>query len=242
MATLSLAGFGGMTGQMVRSVATRGRIIAMLAVAAIGLLVGVLIDRAEEVTDLERVEFLSGFGLLIFVPLVCVVMATATLGNLVEEKTLVYFWLRPVGRWQIAAAAWIASLVVLLPVVLIPMGVYGVVLGSDANDVIGLLVASTLGVLCYSSVFTFLGLLTKRALLWGLVYIVLWEGLIGGWSRSAGWVAIRTHTMSALSRIADAGDLIDRPTSTATLVAIAVGVVVVTLGLTSVRLNRMDVA
>ena len=235
-----MRGFTGMIGRMVSSVTTRGRVLAMLAVGAIGIVIGVFLDRAETISANGRVDVLADFGLTVFVPLVVVVFATATIGNLVEEKTLVYFWLRPVGRWQIALAGFVSSLLVLLPLVLIPMGILGAIVG-DSNDLTGLLVASAVGVFAYGSIFTFLGLLTQRALVWGLVYVLVREGFVAGLSRTAGWLAIRTHTTSVLARISESLELIDRPTEQTTAILITGAIVVVAFMLTTFRLSRMTV-
>jgi ABC-2 type transport system permease protein len=235
-----MSGFFGMVRRMVRSITTRGRVFAMLAVGGIGVAIGVFLDRADGVGAEARVAYLSAFGLTVFVPLVVLVVATATLGNLVEEKTLVYFWLRPVGRWQIALAGFVASMLVLLPLVLVPMGVLGAIVG-DSNDLTGLLVASAVGVLGYGSIFTMLGLITQRALVWGLVYVLVWEGFVAGLSRTAGWLALRTHTTSILARISETPDLIDRPTEQSTVFIITAGIVAVAFMLTTLRLARMNV-
>lgn len=234
-----MAAFLGMTTRMIRAVATPGRVIAMAAVGLIGIIIGVVVQRSDPGSDFG-VDFLSSFGLLIYVPLVVLVISTATLGTLVEEKTLVYFWLRPIGRWQIAAAALVAGLVVLIPLILIPMGVLGAVVG-DGGDVMGILVASVVGIAGYASVFTFLGLMTQRALAWGLGYILVWEGFVAGLSRSAGWLALRTYTTSTLGRITESLQPIADPASSMTVVLVTLGLVVAGLGLTTWRLNAADV-
>lgn len=234
-----MAAFLGMTTRMIRAVATPGRVIAMAAVGLIGIIIGIVVQRSDPGSDFG-VDFLSSFGLLIYVPLVVLVISTATLGTLVEEKTLVYFWLRPIGRWQVAAAALVAGLVVLLPLILIPMGVLGAVVG-DGSDVTGILIASLVGIAGYASVFTFLGLMTQRALAWGLGYILVWEGFVAGLSRSAGWLALRTYTTSTLGRITDSLQPIADPASSVTVGLVTVGLVVTGLGLTTWRLNAADV-
>ncbi len=235
-----MRGFLGMMGRMVRSVSTKGRVLAMLAVGAVGIVIGIFLDRADEITAEGRVDFLSNFGLTVFVPVVVVVFATATIGNLIEEKTLVYFWMRPVGRWQIALAGFLSSMLVLLPLVLVPMGILAAIVG-DSNDLTGLLLASAVGVFAYGSIFTFLGLLTPRALVWGLAYVLVWEGFVAGLSRTAGWLAIRTHTTSVLARVSESLELIDRPTEQTTVFLITGAVVAAAFLLTTLRLTRMTV-
>lgn len=234
-----MAAFVGMTTRMIRSIASPGRIAAMAAVGIIGIIIGVVVERSDPGPNFG-VDFLSNFGLLIYVPLVALVISTATLGTLVEEKTLVYFWLRPIGRWQIAAAAFLAGLVVLLPLILIPMGVLGAVVG-DSSDVSGIVTASLVGIAGYGSVFTFLGLMTQRALAWGLGYILVWEGFVAGLSRSAGWLALRTYTTSTLGRITDSLAPIAEPAAMTTVALVTIGLLVAGLGLTTWRLTVADV-
>ncbi len=234
-----MSAFLGMTKRMLRSIASPGRVIAMSAVGLIGIIIGIVVERSDPGPEFA-IDFLSRFGLLIYVPLVVLVISTATLGTLVEEKTLVYFWMRPIGRWQIAAAAFLAGLVVLLPLILIPMGVLAAVVG-DSTDVSGMLVASLVGIAGYTSVFTFLGLVTQRALAWGLGYILVWEGFVAGLSRSAGWLALRTYTTSALSRITDSVGPIPDPAAATTVAVVTLGLVLAGLLLTTWRLNAADV-
>ncbi len=230
-----------MTKLMIGSVATRGRLIAMGLLGLLGVVIAIAVNTADDVEDSIAAELLSSFGLTLFVPIVVLVVASATLGTLVEDDTLVYLWLRPIGRWQVVAAALLGSLVVLVPLVLIPLLAMAAILG-DGGDLAGITVASIVGVIGYGSVFTLLGLLTQRALAWGLIYILVWEGFIAGLSRTAGWFAIRTYTRSALAQVSDVIDLIDDPVATATAVIVAVAIAGVTFALTTGRLRTMNVA
>lgn len=227
-----------MVKRMIPAVATKGRLVAMSLVALFGIAISVLL-RANDVTADDNAIFVAVFGFTIFVPLVSLVVATATLGSLIEDQTLVYFWLRPFGRWKIAAAAIVAGLVVLVPLVLIPMAILGAIAGGDALS--GALVGAVVGMLAYLFVFTMAGLFTQRALAWGLLYVLVWEGIIAGFSRGAGRLAIRSYANSAMSRVTDL-DLVSDPSSTGAIVAMSVGVAVLCFVVTVRRLNAMTVA
>lgn len=226
--------------RMIRSVATRGRLISMGAVGVIGVVIGIIVDRSDPGSDFVPAELLSGFGLWVYVPLVVLVITTATLGTLIEEQTLVYFWLRPIGRWKVALAAFLSGAAVALPLVLAPMIALAAIVG-DSDDVRGIAVASIVGLVGYGSVFTMLGLFTKRALAWGLIYIVLWEGFVAGLSRGAGWLALRTYATSTLSRVADVPELLDRPVSASTTSIVTAAIAVGCFAITTFRLRTMDV-
>ena len=111
---------------------------------------------------------------------------------------------------------------------------------GDGADTLGAVVAGVVGVVAYGSLFTMLGLFTQRALLWGLAYILVWEGFVAGLSRTAGWLAIRTYTSSALAQLADS-PVIDSPARTSTAVIVALAVAAVCFTITTWRLNHMDV-
>ena len=227
-----------MTQRMIPAVATRGRLLSMAAVGIFGIAVGIILQRSDTSLD-DMNEYIAGFGFAIFVPLVALVIATATLGTLIEEKTLVYFWLRPIGRWKISAAAMLAGLIVLVPLILVPMGVIGAVAG-EAPSIIGALAGAGVGLVAYLSVFTMLGLFTQRALIWGLVYVLVWEGLVAGFSQGARRLAIRTYARGAMSRISDTEVISDPPTS-AVIIIVTVAVALVCFAVTTWRLNSMTV-
>lgn len=225
---------------LIRSVATRGRLIAMGVLGLIGILIGVIIRRSDVSDEFVPAELISNFGLNLLVPVVALVVASATLGNLIENRTMVYLWLRPIARWRIVASAVLAGLAVVTPLVVVPLAALAAVVG-DSADITGAIVASLLGAVGYVAVFTGLGLVTQRALAFGLVYILVWEGFIAGLSRSAARFALSTYTSSALSQISDAAELIDQPYAVSTTVIVMVCVLLVSGGLTSWRLATQDV-
>lgn len=225
---------------LIRTVATRGRMIAMGALGLIGVAIGVMIRRSDIPADFVPAEMIADFGLTLLVPVVALVVASATLGNLVENRTLVYLWLRPLASWQIVVSALIAGLVIVLPLLVFPLAALAAIVG-DSADVGATVVAAILGSIGYVSVFTLLGLLSQRALAFGLVYILIWEGFVAGLSRTAGQYALRTYTSSALAQISDATELIDRPYQVATTVLVMIGVSIAACGITSWRLSTQDV-
>lgn len=226
--------------RMIRSVATRGRLAAMSAVGLVGVVIGFAVDRSDPGPDFIPAELLSDFGLILYVPLVVLVVSSATLGTLIEEKTLVYLWLRPVGRSRIVLAAFLSGIVVSTPLILVPMVALAAIVG-DSGDIWGIGVASLVAVVGYDALFTLLGLLTRRALAWGLAYILVWEGFVAGLSRTAGWLALRTYAESTLSRVADVPQLLDDRVSASTIGIVTAAVAIVSFGLTTLRMRVMDV-
>ena len=103
-------------------------------------------------------------------------------------------------------AAIASSITVTWPIVVAPLLIAAAVIDSGGDLVKGTAMACTVAVVAYSAVFVALGLRVKRALMWGLLYILIWEGFVAQANASAARLAIRSYTRSLLAHV--------RPTST----------------------------
>jgi ABC-2 type transport system permease protein len=99
----------------------------------------------------------------------------------------------------------------------------------------------TLATVAYAGVFVWLGLRVRRALVWGLAYILVWEGFVAQAGGTAALLAIRSHTRSLLARLAGgAEELVE--VSLATALVLPMVAATVALALAVRRLTRQDVA
>jgi ABC-2 type transport system permease protein len=230
-------------GIVLRQLITRGRIAALVLVGAvvtgIAIAVGASADRSDPVET--GVRLISDLGFTTLVPIVALVFASAALGDMREDGTLVYLWLRPMDRWPIVVGAWLASITVSLPLTLVPLTASAVAVDGGSDLVVATIVAGVVGVIAYSALFVLVGLLLKNAIVWGLGYVLIWEGIVAAFGSFAARLAIRGYTRSILTAITDIdldlGDL-----SLGVGVAVPLVASVVALGLASVRLRVMDVA
>ena len=173
-------------------------------------------------------------------PIVSLVFAAAVLGDTREDGTLVYLWLRPMSRLSIVIGAWLAALTAALPLTVIPSVLMAVLFDAGSDLVVAALIASIIGVLAYSALFVFLGLLVKNGIVWGLVYILVWEGFVALLGSSAARVAIRGYT-SAILESRTGGELDVAASSELMGIGVPLAVVVVALWLASVRLQNLEV-
>ena len=227
---------------VLRHQVTRGRIVLFAVIAAISVGLGWLLSTAGDDRVESTVDVVSFFGLGLIVPVVALVLGSAALGNWVDDETLVYVWLRPVSRWVIAGAATLASITVAVPVTVVSLGALAAIgTGADAQ-VVGAAVASTaLAGMAYGAVFVAVGLLIRRALLWGLVYVFIWEFFVARAGAGAARLSINSYAASILARLTDQEiRLADRGLTTSYIVLVTVTVVAV--GFTTWRLRRASVA
>ncbi len=130
------------------------------------------------------------FGMIFpaMVPLAALLLATGMVQDDVEEQTMTYLLIRPIPRWAIYLAkllgtivsSWVrAAIFTLGMLVVIYWGdgrLFGTVLRERAVIIAALL---ALALSAYSAIFGALSLLVRRALVFGAIYIVAFEGIFG---------------------------------------------------------------
>lgn len=228
---------------LVRQLVTRGRVLALLAVGVAVVLVAWAVGAADDIDDPVEaaVGVIGGLGFTVVVPIVSLVFASAALGDAREDGTLVYLWLRPIDRWPVVVGAWLAAVTVSLPLTIVPLAVAAGVSRGGSDLVVATVIASVVGVVAYSALFTLLGLLVRNSIVWGLGYILIWEGVISGFAPSAAKLAIAGYTRSILTDMTDVSlELGDQ--TLAAGIAVPLVVTVVALVLASRRLRNMDIA
>lgn len=221
---------------------TKARLLLFGCIAAVYLLVSVLIATRSPFQVEDATRFVSVLGLGLVVPIVSLVLGSAALGEWVDDETLVYVWLRPVRRLWIAVAATLAALTVAVPVSVIPLtGAAAIASGGTGDVIVGTFVATLWASVAYTALFVTLGLVIRRALLWGLVYVFIWEFFVARSGAGAARLSINTYAASLLSHFTDVElPLADRAQWTSYLVPVVVAAAAIAL--TTWRLNRADVA
>ncbi|MEL6982172.1 MAG: hypothetical protein AAFO29_07090 [Actinomycetota bacterium] len=221
---------------------TRGRLVLFGAIASVCVVLGWVFSRAGGDRLDATVATVSELGLKLIVPVVALVLGSAALGNWVDDETMVYVWLRPVARWRIALAALAASATVAVPVTAASIGIMALWgSGGDRGVLTGTIVSAALGGLAYVSIFVAAGLLIRRALLWGLVYVLIWEFFVARAGDGAARLSINSYAGSLLANYSEQEiRLADRAVSSSYIVLI--GVSLVALAITTWRLQRSNVA
>ncbi len=189
---------------VLRELATRGRIIALTLLALIGPLAGFAFGASDTATLDDGVRLIAGLGLAGVVPVVALVFGGASIGDLRDDKTLVYLWLRPMDRWPIVVGAALAALTLATPITMIPLLVAAALTGVGGGLVGATAVAAAVGTIAYVGLFTLLGTWLKRYIVWGLAYVLIWEGFVAQAGIGVARFAIRRYTRSILGELTDA--------------------------------------
>ncbi|MEU4481505.1 ABC transporter permease subunit [Micromonospora sp. NPDC023966] len=144
---------------------------------------------------------LVGLGLAVVLPVVALIVGTGVLGAEIDDGTVVHILTKPLPRWQIILPKLAVAAGVTAVTVAVPLYVAGV-LADSVRLGLALAVAASIGALAYSAFFVALSLLTRRPVLLGLVYVLIWEGLLGNFVSGTKVLSIQQYVIALADRIA----------------------------------------
>ena len=230
-----------------RQLLGRWRVLLIVFLASLPTLIVLLVKWQDPENAVYNQEFVQGMidAMIVggIMPIVTMTVAAAAFGNELEDRTLYYLVLKPLSRVHIALAKLVATFVLTAPVVVASGVVATALVGADAGAVFTVGIALLAGVAAYASIFTWAGLITPRALAYGLVYVLVWEGILSSFLTGVRYLSVRGYTLSLLHGI-DAKNfeiLEDRVIAFPAAIVGAVGVALVFFFLAQYRLRTMDV-
>jgi ABC-2 type transport system permease protein len=228
---------------LLRTSVTRGRLLAFLAGGALIDLIGYALrvsDYANRETDVYIL--VDGAALALYVPVVALVFSTSSLGDLAQDGTLVYIWLRPVARWKVVLVALAATLTVVLPLTLVPAGLAVALAGASSQALWAVTASTGLAACAYTAIFTAFGLRVRHALIFGLGYVLIWEAGVASIGKGPASLSIRHYAESLLAHIGNqtVPQAIEADLWPSVIVLVAV--TVAGAALTTILLTRQDVA
>lgn len=235
-----------MTVLAVRQLAGGKRMWLVLVLAALPLLFAGTFALVE--TDATELEFSDGLTNQLIastiLPLVMLVLATASFGNEQADNTLPYLLLKPTSRWKIVASKLIASLLVGGVPVVVSGGLSTLIITEgDAVHAATTAAALVVGAIAYGALFTWAGLAVRHALPFGVAYVFVWEAALSTFLGGTRFLSVRQYMLAVVHGIDDSRlRNVDVELGLATGVISAAVLTVVFFALTSRRLDRMDIA
>ncbi len=165
----------------------RGVVLLLIAGAllALAVLVGLLTD------DEVGVEAVVGLGFTLALPLVALLAATAVLGPEVDDGSVVYLLAKPVSRHVIAGSKFVAAWGATMVLGALPVGVAAVVLDpSRPGRAVAVAVGAAVSGTVYTALFLALAAFTRHAVVVGLLFVLVWEGVLGSIFTGVRWLSV----------------------------------------------------
>jgi ABC-2 type transport system permease protein len=243
--------FRALCGLMARTQVTKVRVRTVLLLGALSILSGVAYGNGVRTGVIKQpliagATWIDELGLGFVVPVATLLFASSMFGDPIEDKTLVYMWLRPVSRARLTISAALTSFLITWPLIAPAVAPTAACTGGGRTLVVATIAACTVAIAGYTGVFVALGARVKMPLVWGLLYIIMWEKYVAKTSAISKALSLRAYGTSVLSQLTGVKGTAEHlthaflPLVPAIVVPLAIG----TFGLiyASRRLSRQDVA
>jgi ABC-2 type transport system permease protein len=147
-------------------------------------------------------------------PFTALVFGTAALGQEFEDGTAVYLLAKPIPRSTIVYSkllvAWVATAVIVV-ISVVPTAILGLS-GEPADGIIiGFVVGGILGSLAYCAAFLWLSIATSRALIVGLIYVFIWEGVVVSLFNGVKFLSVAEYSQGMAKAFISAPDRVFDP-------------------------------
>ncbi|WP_068397989.1 ABC transporter permease [Kribbia dieselivorans] len=187
-----------------RTVAGRRRGLVLLALPvlliALAVVVGALTDPSVDTT----LAIVEGLGVVVILPLVALIATSSVIVPELEDGSITYLLAKPIRRSAIVLSK--VTVVALVTIIcgVIPIAVAAYILEpNEPRLVLALTVGAFVMALGYSALFMALASTTKHAIIAGIAYIFLWEGLLAQYMPGIRWLSIQRWGLKVADTIRD---------------------------------------
>jgi len=182
-------------------------------------------------------EFLGAFGFSVVLPLTALIIGTSVLGAEIDDGSIIHLLATPVNRLSVVISKFIAAVLLTVMFGVIPEFLAAAIAkGFGDKLTIGLLAGALVASVAYNALFVLLSILTTRAIAVGLLYLLVWEGLLGNLIGGVRVLSIGQYSVSVANAIAKTSALNARLTPQ-TAIIMAVAVTIVALAIAGRRLS-----
>ncbi|MET9360023.1 ABC transporter permease [Streptomyces sp. NPDC006632] len=156
--------------------------------------------------DQVAADLLGSFALATMVPLIGVIAGTGAIGPEIDDGSIVYLLAKPVKRSTIIVTKLIVAIAVTMAFSAIPTLIAGFILNGNGQQIaIAYTVAALVASIAYAAVFLLLGTITRHAVVFGLVYALVWEALFGNLVPGARTLSVQQWSLALAQRIGENG-------------------------------------
>jgi ABC-2 type transport system permease protein len=141
------------------------------------------------------------FGFTVVLPLTALLIGTSVLGAEIDDGSILHLLATPVRRPLVIAAKYAVAAVLTMIFAGLPELLAGLV-AVPPRQATGLFVGVLAGSLMYNAVFLMISVLTTRAIAFGLLYALIWEGLLGNLVPGARLLSVGQYSLGIANSIA----------------------------------------
>lgn len=182
----------------------RRRGLLFLALPALLLLLAVALRWAGGVDHGTTTGFLATFAIGTVLPLLALVAGTGVIGPEIDDGSVVYLLAKPVPRWRIVVSKLVVAIGCVTVFGAVPIFASALIMsGTERGIAVGFGVGALLAGIGYCAVFLLLAVVSRNAVVLGLVYALLWESLVGGFVPGAQTLSIQQWALAVTRTMVD---------------------------------------
>jgi ABC-2 type transport system permease protein len=146
-------------------------------------------------------RILGTFGFSVVLPLTALIIGTSVLGAEVDDGSVVHLLATPVPRRAIVTTKFIVATVVTMLFGALPELLAGLI-ATGPRLALGLFAGALVAAVVYNAMFVCLSTTTSRALVAGLAYVVIWEGMLANLVGGARILSVSHYGLAVAASIA----------------------------------------
>lgn len=185
-----------------RSLLGRRRALLLLALPTVFLLLAVVSRWLAGEDSGSTVVLLGGFALGTLVPLLGLIAGTGAIGPEIDDGSIVYLLSKPLRRPTIVRTKLAVAVGVVTAFAVLPTLVAGLILSGGSDRLaVGFAAAALVAGIAYCALFLALAVITRHAVVVGLLYALIWETLVGNFVPGAQALSIQQWALAVTERI-----------------------------------------
>ncbi|WP_075661452.1 ABC transporter permease [Streptomyces acidiscabies] len=207
-----------------RALLGRRRALILGALPMLLIVIAVIVRALAGADDQTAVDLLGGLGLATMVPIIGVIAGTGAIGPEIDDGSVVYLLSKPIKRPTIISTKLIVAIAVTMVFSALPTLVAGFILNGNGQQIaVAYTVAAIVASIAYAAVFLLLGTVSRHAVVFGLVYALVWEALFGSLVPGARTLSVQQWSLAVAHEVTG-GDLVTSDVGLTTAVIFLVAV------------------
>lgn len=225
-----------------RALLGRRRAAVLFILPGLLLLIAAAVRGFNGVDDQVAADVLGGFAIATMVPLIGVIAGTGAIGPEIDDGSIVYLLAKPVKRPTIIVTKLFVAIAVTMAFSAVPTFVAGYILNGNGQQIaVAYTVAALVASIAYSALFLLLGTVSRHAVVFGLVYALVWETLFGSLVPGARTLSVQQWSLALAEKIGGEG-IITSEVGMPLAVALLAGVTLLATAYAGQKLRTLKLA
>jgi len=191
----------------VRATLGRRRALLFAIPAAVLIALTLAVRATHPAGNSWAAQVLGDFGFSVLLPLLALIVGTGVLGAEIDDGSAIHLLATPVRRSSIVFTKFVVAAVLTMAFAAIPELIAGLLAPGSGKLAVALFAGALVGSVIYTAAFVMTSVLTTRAIAVGLLYVLVWEGLLSNTVGGARILSIAHYSLGVANAIYPDPDL-----------------------------------